>query len=368
MIEQNRVFPMRLYATWEVDRTSSSCVPRSCVVAFDRLTILRNVVEQQRDNSFLTSIIVAVKLQAFVNCLIANCKDSKIFILSALNDVKTVFNALLGRIQRLFTDEAPNGCSTQIFVPFVGDVRLGASIRMDSFGDESQTSAAMTSNAAAADVAAAVVSPATSNKNQEFSPPGSPRFHADAAKSPSQNFNDVQDLQIEYWTQNAQSSTVQQPNAAVAVLCRKDTQNLLATPPLVTSSALSSVAAGSTLIVKQSVKTGFRSLTVSRVPPASNLSSAPAGDSGFLTLNFIREKKRDKVLQKLGMKKGEKDQQEKKHTVENVSRLICSSTKQHGAMKVYIDGVEWSQVKFFQISTQWQTHVKFLPLALFNID
>lgn len=31
---------------------------------------------------------------------------------------------------------------------------------------------------------------------------------------------------------------------------------------------------------------------------------------------------------------------------------------------VYIDGTEWTGVKFFQLSSQWQTHVKNFPIAL----
>lgn len=31
---------------------------------------------------------------------------------------------------------------------------------------------------------------------------------------------------------------------------------------------------------------------------------------------------------------------------------------------VYIDGTEWTGVKFFQVSSQWQTHVKNFPIAL----
>lgn len=31
-----------------------------------------------------------------------------------------------------------------------------------------------------------------------------------------------------------------------------------------------------------------------------------------------------------------------------------------------IDGVEWSGVKFFQLSAQWQTHVKHFPVLVFG--
>jgi hypothetical protein len=33
---------------------------------------------------------------------------------------------------------------------------------------------------------------------------------------------------------------------------------------------------------------------------------------------------------------------------------------------VVIDGVEWNNVKFFQLSSQWQTHIRHFPVALFT--
>ncbi|CAG4931047.1 unnamed protein product [Parnassius apollo] len=68
---------------------------------------------------------------------------------------------------------------------------------------------------------------------------------------------------------------------------------------------------------------------------------------------------------RLGKKK-EKSEPElgRAQTVEGVARLICSAKGSHNApLKVYIDGTEWNGVKFFQLSTHWQTHVKTFPVA-----
>lgn len=35
-------------------------------------------------------------------------------------------------------------------------------------------------------------------------------------------------------------------------------------------------------------------------------------------------------------------------------------------LPVSIDGVEWNDVKFFQLAAQWPTHVKYLPVGLFG--
>ncbi|VDP49670.1 unnamed protein product [Soboliphyme baturini] len=59
------------------------------------------------------------------------------------------------------------------------------------------------------------------------------------------------------------------------------------------------------------------------------------------------------------------ESEQKNQCIDGISRLICS-TKQHTTLKLYIDGVEWNNVKFFQVSSQWQTHVKHFPVALFR--
>ena len=76
------------------------------------------------------------------------------------------------------------------------------------------------------------------------------------------------------------------------------------------------------------------------------------------------------------------------HSVDGITRLICLSKAQtplrgeasartthslsiHSTyvilynfpLAVYIDGLEWQGVKFFQLSSQWQTHIKVLPVA-----
>lgn len=88
---------------------------------------------------------------------------------------------------------------------------------------------------------------------------------------------------------------------------------------------------------------------------------------------------------RLGKKKEKDRDAEKEQCVEGVARLICSPKQSHpvplrgtnvhsllsrgGTLKdalfpVYIDGTEWTGVKFFQLSSQWQTHIKNFPIAL----
>lgn len=70
-------------------------------------------------------------------------------------------------------------------------------------------------------------------------------------------------------------------------------------------------------------------------------------------------------VMRLGKKKEKDRDGEKEHCVESVARLICAPKQSHPVpLLVYIDGTEWSGVKFFQLSSQWQTHVKNFPVAL----
>lgn len=89
---------------------------------------------------------------------------------------------------------------------------------------------------------------------------------------------------------------------------------------------------------------------------------------------------------RLGKKKEkERDSEPRSQNVDGVSRLICSAKAAHSApmrgrllfvvckdmivfgFLVFIDGVEWTGVKFFQLSATWQTHVKSFSVALVGV-
>lgn len=62
----SRPVPMKLFATWEVDRTPPNCIPRLCSLTLTRLIILRPL------GSDLTSISIAVKMQSSKRTLRSN--------------------------------------------------------------------------------------------------------------------------------------------------------------------------------------------------------------------------------------------------------------------------------------------------------
>ncbi|CAB1351469.1 unnamed protein product, partial [Coregonus sp. 'balchen'] len=49
-----------------------------------------------------------------------------------------------------------------------------------------------------------------------------------------------------------------------------------------------------------------------------------------------------------------------------VSTMAMTVVTKEKNKKVSIDGVEWNDVKFFQLAAQWPTHVKYLPVGLFG--
>ncbi|VDM72064.1 unnamed protein product, partial [Strongylus vulgaris] len=49
-----------------------------------------------------------------------------------------------------------------------------------------------------------------------------------------------------------------------------------------------------------------------------------------------------------------------------VSRLLCSGASKHNDLTVSVDGFIYERVRYFQCSSQWQTHIKSFPLSLIS--
>uniref|UniRef100_A0AAY4A4D6 Phosphofurin acidic cluster sorting protein 1 n=1 Tax=Denticeps clupeoides TaxID=299321 RepID=A0AAY4A4D6_9TELE len=96
---------------------------------------------------------------------------------------------------------------------------------------------------------------------------------------------------------------------------------------------------GERTCTKNTLKSTFRSLQVSRLPVPTIF---------------------------LGKKPKEKDTDSKSQVIEGITRLICSAKQQQTSLRVSVDGMEWNDVKFFQLAAQWPTHVKYLPVGLFG--
>ncbi|XP_066262450.1 phosphofurin acidic cluster sorting protein 1 [Euwallacea similis] len=99
------------------------------------------------------------------------------------------------------------------------------------------------------------------------------------------------------------------------------------------------------------------------------LQASPTSTSGLCVNMHMTNKEKKQKIMRLGKKKEkEKETEPRSQNVEGVSRLICSARASHTTpLRVYIDGVEFNGVKFFQLSSTWQTHVKNLTVSLVGV-
>uniref|UniRef100_A0A8C9TQ72 Si:ch211-126j24.1 n=1 Tax=Scleropages formosus TaxID=113540 RepID=A0A8C9TQ72_SCLFO len=112
--------------------------------------------------------------------------------------------------------------------------------------------------------------------------------------------------------------------------------------------------------IKSTLKSNFRSLQVSRIPGAGELAAPPC-----MSMTVVMKEKNKKVIF-LTKKPKEKELDSKSQVIDGISRLICTAKHQHTMLRVSIDGVEWNDVKFFQLAAQWPTHVKHFPVGIFG--
>ncbi|KAK1160455.1 phosphofurin acidic cluster sorting protein 2-like isoform X1 [Acipenser oxyrinchus oxyrinchus] len=112
---------------------------------------------------------------------------------------------------------------------------------------------------------------------------------------------------------------------------------------------------------KNSLKCTFRSLQVSRLP----LSGSDASPQPTMNMTVVTKEKNKKVMF-LPKKTKDKEVESKSQVIEGISRLICTAKHQQTMLRVMIDGVEWNDVKFFQLAAQWSSHVKHFPIGIFG--
>ncbi|XP_076129848.1 phosphofurin acidic cluster sorting protein 1a isoform X2 [Alosa pseudoharengus] len=116
---------------------------------------------------------------------------------------------------------------------------------------------------------------------------------------------------------------------------------------------------------KNTLKSAFRSLQVSRLPSSSSAELQHLANTMAMTV-VTKEKNKKVPTIFLGKKPKERDIESRSQVIEGITRLICSSKQQQTSLRVSVDGLEWNDVKFFQLAAQWPTHVKYLPVGLFG--
>ncbi|XP_017113553.1 phosphofurin acidic cluster sorting protein 2 isoform X1 [Drosophila elegans] len=265
--------------------------------------------------------------------------------------------------------------SCQIFVPFVSDVRIGyldaqASLDLEEITAGSNAAATGLGSGSASSSAIPIGSQSSPNVHGVVSgsppqqqslgrispplqtPPSSATSHRE--RNTSESLSTPSSLQ-----QQTFSGALA---AAEAVELQVDYWPLVRPGEVHAKESKSGMSKGSDAGGKNSIKSTFRNLQVWRLPQhAQQLGDMFNG----LTVSFATKEKKQKQIMRLGKKKDKERDLEKEQCVEGVARLICSPKQSHPVpLRVYIDGTEWTGVKFFQVSSQWQTHVKNFPIAL----
>ncbi|KAL6439994.1 hypothetical protein ACFW04_002977 [Cataglyphis niger] len=201
--------------------------------------------------------------------------------------------------------------SSQIFIPFINDVRVGCPDSSSSASvDLEESNVSMSGSPPSLPPPTLPVPPPG-----KLTPPSSPNVG-----QPREGWEPVE-LQLDYWGKQTQGEKG-----------------------------------------KSTLRQAFRALHVQRLP---SLGEAPGH---HLCMNYTTKEKKQKIM-RLGKKKEkEKENEPKSQTVDGVTRLICSAKTHNIPLRVSIDGTEWYGVKFFQLSAQWQTHIKTFPIALLEYN
>ncbi|XP_076646176.1 phosphofurin acidic cluster sorting protein KrT95D isoform X6 [Halictus rubicundus] len=222
--------------------------------------------------------------------------------------------------------------SSQIFIPFINDVRVGCPDSSSSASvDLDESNATMSGSPPSLPPPSLPIPPPG-----RLTPPSSPNVG-----QPMREGWEPVELQLDYWSKQTQGEKG-----------------------------------------KNTLRQAFRALHVQRLP---SLGEIP---SNHLSMNYTTKEKKQKnyflfaffhvisshnvatfTVMRLGKKKEkEKENEPKSQTVDGVTRLICSAKTHNIPLRVSIDGTEWYGVKFFQLSAQWQTHIKTFPIALLEYN
>ncbi|XP_063859022.1 phosphofurin acidic cluster sorting protein 1-like isoform X3 [Scylla paramamosain] len=237
--------------------------------------------------------------------------------------------------------------SSQAFVPFIMDVRLGS-------GDVTSTSVDLEDTITAP---AAVILPGsppaastpTSGLNidkarENITPPSSPNINSSHLANykilGESGWQEPLDLQVDYWLVRGSGREEKE----------KDKEKEKAR-----------IEGG-----KYTLKTSFRTLQVARLAPLGVTQPFDPSSCHHLTLSYATKEKKQRIM-RLGKKKEkERETESRREVVDGVSRLLGSAKNQ--PFRVSIDSAEWTNVKFFQLSSQWQTQIKSFPISLFSLQ
>ncbi|XP_067895704.1 phosphofurin acidic cluster sorting protein 2 isoform X2 [Heterodontus francisci] len=226
-----------------------------------------------------------------------------------------------------YKQKSPDEDSCQKFIPFIGVVKVGIVEQSSTTSGDSDDAA--TSGSSILSSTPPTLSPAM--KEASPTPPSSPSVGGTpypSSHSLSQS-GELMGLQVDYWIAQQLADKKKDPE-------KKDTT------------------------AKNTLKCTFRSLQVSRLPNSGEITTLPT-----MSMTVVTKEKNKKVMF-LPKKTKDKELESKSQVIEGISRLICTAKQQQTMLRVTIDGVEWNDVKFFQLAAQWSSHVKYFPIGIFS--
>ncbi|XP_026866333.2 phosphofurin acidic cluster sorting protein 2 isoform X2 [Electrophorus electricus] len=223
-----------------------------------------------------------------------------------------------------YRQKSPDEDSCQKFVPFIGVVKVG-------IVEHSVSTSVDSDDAVGSSVLASPTSQVATPCGKDIcgTPPPSPSVTASlsGASSPGASA-ELMGLQVDYWTWHGAERKREGEKKEAGL--------------------------------KNTLKSNFRSLQVSRLPCRGELIPPPC-----MAMTVVTKEKNKKVIF-LSKKMKEKEPDSKSQVIDGISRLICTAKHQQTMLRVSIDGVEWNDVKFFQLAAQWPTHVKHFPVGVFG--
>ncbi|XP_059576365.1 phosphofurin acidic cluster sorting protein 2 isoform X5 [Alligator mississippiensis] len=222
---------------------------------------------------------------------------------------------------------SPDEDSCQKFVPFVGVVKVGLVEQSFSASVDSDDATICTTSLLSSGTPSG--GSTTYSKEAVGTPPPSPSISSSLSGTGSLSPGvEVMGLQVDYWTTQGPEKKKEGEKRETGM--------------------------------KNTLKSNFRSLQVSRLP-----STGEPAPPTTMAMTVVTKEKNKKVMF-LSKKPKEKDLEPKSQVIEGITRLICTAKHQNTMLRVSIDGVEWNDVKFFQLAAQWPTHVKYLPVGIFG--
>ncbi|NWH21200.1 PACS2 protein, partial [Grus americana] len=225
-----------------------------------------------------------------------------------------------------YKQKSPDEESSQKFIPFVG-VSVILVTLLTSFLQGDSDDAAPSSSSVLSSTPPSV-SPAV--KEASPTPPSSPSVTGSFSSSSQSLGAELMGLQVDYWIAVPPMDRKRDPE-------KKDPST-----------------------TKNTLKCTFRSLQVSRLPASGEIATTPT-----MSMTVVTKEKNKKVMF-LPKKTKDKEVESKSQCIEGISRLICTAKHQQNMLRVLIDGVEWNDVKFFQLAAQWSSHVKHFPICIFG--